>query len=235
MLVYIYTKSFIFTKMPETSERATRSKTASETDEALIQRVIEKILINTTFMEKLFGAVKEIIVERDKYFEDMRSKTETALMSLEDRLDQQEQYSRLNSLRIYGVPEAKNEETDAVVVDLCASKLNINVSRGDIDCCHRLKSREGTQRPIIVKFCRRLVRNEVFSKKKQLKGSKIVIREDLTGRRAAIIKDLVKKVGTTNVFTLSANIFVKVNNKIHKIKNISEYKNFTKDLQAQQL
>ncbi|KAK9729452.1 hypothetical protein QE152_g15939 [Popillia japonica] len=49
-----------------------------------------------------------------------------------------------------------------------------------IDCCHRLPGKQPNHRPILVKFVTRDIKKRVYANKKKLKGSKIVIREDLT-------------------------------------------------------
>lgn len=215
--------------MSESSERITRSKSNEGSDEALIHKVMEKILTNKSFLEKLFSTVKEALSEYDKSCKAMVSKMAT----IEDQIEEQEQYSRLSSLRIYGLPEEAKEDTEKMVIGLCNDKLGIRILPTDIDSCYRLKHREGSARPIIVRFCRRTIKNQVFNAKKKLKGSKIVIREDLTRRRAALIKRLVQKVGNTNIFTYNAVIFAKFNNIIYKIKFLSDLQKIPLDLLSQ--
>ena len=116
----------------------------------------------------------------------------------------------------------KGESVSDVVIGLIDEKLKIKVRRDDIDTCHRLSMRDGAARPIIVKFCRRSVRNEVYRAKPRLKNSKIVIREDLTKDRLAIVKHLLEKYGKRNVFTENCNVFYKFIDKIAKVSSIAE-------------
>ncbi|KAI4461437.1 l1 transposable element-related [Holotrichia oblita] len=145
-----------------------RARSKAEQEE-LINRVIEKVLTNKTFLEKMLNAVHDALSSRDQ-----------KIKELEDRIELQEQYSRSNNLRIFGVPESQAEKVEDVIVKICSDKLNLNISTADIDCCHRLKGKEGTHRPIIVRFCQRSIRNDVYRAKNKLKGTKTVIREDLT-------------------------------------------------------
>ncbi|XP_046683628.1 uncharacterized protein LOC124369621 [Homalodisca vitripennis] len=75
---------------------------------------------------------------------------------LELRVEDNEQYMRSNTLEIQGIPESKNEYVYEVVKKVGVA-LDINISREDIDVCHRLKKRNDADRPagIIAKFVRR--------------------------------------------------------------------------------
>ncbi|KAK9738944.1 hypothetical protein QE152_g9397 [Popillia japonica] len=152
-----------------------------------------------------------------------------------------EQYSRRNSIRIYGVPEHDKENINTTITGLCHSKLGVEVSEDMIDCCHRLLGKQPNHRPILVKFVSRDIKKRVYANKKKLKGSKIVIREDLTAynnqliREAAtviredltaynnqLIREAATKFGVRSVWSSEGKIFVKINNKIRIIKNTSD-------------
>lgn len=193
----------------ENSDRVTRSKSEQED---LIQRVIEKVLTNKMFLDKMLAAVQEALSSRD-----LKQK------ELEDRIEVQEQYSRSNNVRIFGVPETEAEKVEEVVAKLCSEKLKVKVSAEDIDHSHRLKGKEGAHRPIIIRFCRRSVRDEIYRAKSKLRGTSIVIREDLTKERMCIIKNLVSKTSYKDVFTSNGNVFVKIAGNIEKIRTLSDY------------
>ncbi|KAK9730964.1 hypothetical protein QE152_g14131 [Popillia japonica] len=75
----------------------------------------------------------------------------------------------------------------------CKEKLNLDVPTTAIDYCHRLFAKEGQQKPIIVKFISRYTKKLVYSKKKMLKGSKVVIKEDLTRANQNLLKEASKR------------------------------------------
>ena len=52
-------------------------------------------------------------------------------------IDDLKQYSRRSCLRIGGIPETQNKNTDIIVWGL-AKKLNVNVSMHDIDRSHQI-------------------------------------------------------------------------------------------------
>ena len=67
-------------------------------------------------------------------------------------MDNAEQYSRRNSLRMSGVPETATENTDTLVLD-AARAINSDIDLCDIDRSHRVgRPRAGKPRDIIVKF-----------------------------------------------------------------------------------
>lgn len=140
-------------------------------------------------------------------------------------LEEHEQYSRRNNLRLFGVVEKPKEDLPEVLVNICKQKLNIDLKLEDVDCCHRLGATavaDKMPRPVIVKFCRRSVRNSIYRAKTKLKGTKLVIREDLTRERAGVVKHLVEKLGPKNVFTENCNIFYKKGDEIKKISSMRD-------------
>ncbi|KAK9753611.1 hypothetical protein QE152_g1943 [Popillia japonica] len=154
-----------------------------------------------------------------------------------------EQYTRRNSLRIFGIPENKNENTSDIM--FCTEKLNLDVPTTAIDYCHRLfakegqqkpiivkfisrytkklvYSKEGQQKPIIVKFISRYTKKLVYSKKKMLKGSKVVIKEDLTRANQNLLKEASKRFGDRKAWSFEGKIYVKSGDRIKTVKSISD-------------
>lgn len=58
--------------------------------------------------------------------------------SIEEKLDDLDQYTLRNSFRIFGIKEADGEDTDPLTVALIKNKLNINISVDDIARNHRI-------------------------------------------------------------------------------------------------
>ena len=72
-------------------------------------------------------------------------------------LDELEQYSRLNSVRIQHPQwvESPTEKCVSLVIDY-AQRNNINLIPGEFDACHIIGSKENSKiRPILVKFVER--------------------------------------------------------------------------------
>ncbi|KAK9696368.1 hypothetical protein QE152_g31950 [Popillia japonica] len=138
------------------------------------------------------------------------------------KLEQLAQYTRINNLRVYGVKESPNEDVCKVFGDICREKLNVVVQPSDIDVIHRLKGKEDGVRPIIVRFTSRIVKKKVFTSKSKLKGSKIVIKEDLTPHRNNLLKHLSKRAPPGTYWTYDCKILSKSKNKIFHINTIQD-------------
>ncbi|RZF31931.1 hypothetical protein LSTR_LSTR011528 [Laodelphax striatellus] len=148
-------------------------------DEAREDRKRMEMEFNTSFEfanSKIDDQTKTIsnqtlkINECLRLIEDLR-KENTSLKrkvsDLETRLEDVEQYSRRNTLEIYGVPEIKNEDVYETVRKVCTA-LDVNMTREKIDVCHRLGKPKEDTRPagIIVKFVRREDKFSILAKRK---------------------------------------------------------------------
>ena len=101
-----------------------------------------------------------------------------------------EQYSRRTSLRVFGVPYNNDENIKAIITDIAKNKLGVELTAEDIEACHRLppprqqRQYEGNKPPpppgIIVMFRHRDKRDNVLRNRRKLKGTPTVICEDLT-------------------------------------------------------
>ena len=94
------------------------------------------------------------------------------ITSLENKVNDLEQYTRKNSIRIHGLKEAVSghENTYDLVCDYINSNLKLDT---DIEVAHRVgpKIRGPKPRSIIVKFLRRSDKLAVMLNRKMLKGS----------------------------------------------------------------
>lgn len=127
------------------------------------------------------------------------SQLETEKVKLSNEIDALEQYSRRNCLIVHGVPDTADPVT--AVLDIINNKLGVPNGCKSIDRCHRLgmsaNSSNSRPRPITVKFTSYQVRQKVFSGKRRLKGTKLLITENLTRRRS----ELLNKAKTLNNVT----------------------------------
>ncbi len=137
------------------------------------------------------------------------------------KLDEREQYSRRNNLRIFGVPESESENTDELVVDV-AKKMGVQLSELSIDRSHRIGKKGPQPRPIIVKLVRYNTRAELFRAKRNLKGSGITVREDLTKLRLNLLKSAVEAYSIQSVWTSDGVIMVKIPHLRHPFRVIDD-------------
>ena len=119
-------------------------------------------------LQRELAEMKNIIKEKDASIIAL----EKRVRYLEQKADEQEQYSRRNSLRIFGFNESERENTPNVTMDLLQNKMGLDIQESDIDRVHRV-GRKGVSdriRPIIVKFTSYRVRDIVFRAKPRLKS-----------------------------------------------------------------
>ncbi|XP_039260169.2 uncharacterized protein LOC120336536 isoform X1 [Styela clava] len=97
------------------------------------------------------------------------TKLQQSLSTMEEELENvaeaqeySEQYGRRLNLEFVGLPYQKNEDTNQKVIGV-AKMINVKLNSEDISTSHRLVA--GKRSPIIVRFCRRDKRNELFRKK----------------------------------------------------------------------
>ena len=109
---------------------------------------------------------------------------------LEGTVEQAEQYSRCNLLRMSGILKDLNESTDNIVVDI-ASAVSLDLDLSEIDRRHCVgKPRTGRPRDIIIKFSTYRARQKLYKSRTTFKDCShkgVYIIEDLTNHRNDIL------------------------------------------------
>ncbi len=130
----------------------------------LFERTI-KAAVATAIEPMLPQLEASIAAENDRLTKEV-GHLRSALQSQAFELDRLAQYSRRENVRLHGVPETADENTNDVVIAI-ASDMGVRINEHDICVSHRLqKSRSMQERPIIVRFVRRDTNIEIMRKKK---------------------------------------------------------------------
>ena len=113
--------------------------------------------------------------------------------------DQRDQYSRREMLRVTGVPYKQGENTARIMMAI-AYDLGVYITEADISVSHRSGRNRGRDpRPILCRFVRRDVKNQILANKKLARDIRtdpdgnpvrIFVDEDLTRMRASVVKKL---------------------------------------------
>ena len=221
-------------------------------DDDFVQ-VLIRALSNETVINKLQNAVcgqlqKEVAQLRDiiKNKDETINKLEQRVTSLEYGLDEMEQYSRRNSLRISGVMETESEDVVKKAMELFNDTMGVTVEEDKIDRIHRVgkKTEDATKpRQILVKFATYQVRNKVMRKRSVLKPdqkhtkesaapphSRIFINEDLTKMRSNLLyhaRQLKKDKAILDCWSWDGTILVKNSvSKIIPVRTMSDLQKF---------
>ena len=140
--------------------------------------------------------------QREEALRDQLKEARQLAEAADQRVEDLSAYVRRNNLRIYGLPESDGrkanggaatepetaQQCEERVVKMVSDKLKVNINRKDIEACHRVGVKRGdSQRGVIVRFHSRKVRDAVLSNRRNLKGTKTVIVEDLTPKAYSLL------------------------------------------------
>ena len=134
---------------------------------------------------------------------------------MQARLNDLEQYSRKNNIRIFGIPDNDRRESSSkseeLVLKLFKEKLGIPwMNHNSIEIAHRTgRFSEDSNRPIIVKLSHRKIKNEIILNRKKLKGKGITIAEDLTIENVRRLQKLNALEVCTQSWSFDGKIFCK--------------------------
>ncbi|XP_063966508.1 uncharacterized protein LOC129277326 [Lytechinus pictus] len=132
---------------------------------------------------------------------------------LEKQLNDQEQYSRRNCIRLFGVPEKENEKTSERVCEIAQQHLGVDLHLRDIDRSHRVPRRnepvpnekgEIKPRAIIIKLTSYQHRQNLLMNRRKLKNTKMSLHEDLTKTNRSLLWEATKASNLQGSNVLSA-------------------------------
>ena len=177
--------------------------------------------------EKLMNRVKTLendLTKKSGVIDKQRKENEKLQTTIQDtdkafygRVNELEQYTRRNSIRIWGLPETVEREDAYDSANVVVSKLNeimgVNLHRNDIDIAHRIgrkKKEMKSGRCIIVKFVSRMSKIKCLkARKEKLKGTHIYIQEDLTSLNHSVLMATKGNNDVDKSWTIDGAIFVK--------------------------
>lgn len=206
--------------MPLTREQACDVK-------GLVKEFIEELFRDDKFIQHVSEVVAKTVENRiadaletnNKYIEELKNENNNLCAKLDDL----EQYTRRNNLRIFGVNEELNEDLESKVIVLFRDKMEVNLEPKDIDRVHRLGKTDASKssiRPIIIKFTNYGSKRALMKSRSKLKNleKKVYVADDLTKIRYELYRAAKKKFGNKSVWTLDGEIKVKVKEKLFTIK-----------------
>jgi len=114
-----------------------------------------------------------------------------AIVNLQGKCDELEQYTRRNSLRLSGVTEKDGEDCYDNTLSILNKHLSLSppLALDDIDRLHRTgRTRtDGKPRQIIIKFTRYTQRQRVMERGRYFKNTPFYLNEDLTKHRNQLL------------------------------------------------
>ena len=125
-----------------------------------------------------------------------------------------EQYTRRNNVRIFDIddrnPKETAEETEEKVAQLCRNKLGYNLQPWEVEVAHRTgRFQADGNRPIIVRLVSRKTRSGILINRKKLKGTKVVIAEDITHENLRLFRQVRDLDCVSQAWARDGRIFAK--------------------------
>jgi len=180
----------------------------------------------------------KLVVEFDKFKSECLAEIKEIKMqfnAISAKCDDLEAYSRRNCVVIHGVKEVKGENVVELALKIINDNIkidNFSIEMGMIDNCHRLGGGGKNGRPIIIKFTSFLVKNKIWTQKKQLKGTGIVMTESLTKSGAGLFKSAKDKFNSKNVWTRNGAIVVLLTGTKHIVTKQQDLDVLIKDMKC---
>ena len=185
--------------MKDVSSSSTDCKEQSNFTEADRQK-LSKIYDTVENLTRQVLNLQRSLKRSNKKIKELKSENEQLKQAVNmniQEIDNLEQYSRRENIRIHCVPEpqGKKDDGEEVVVEL-AEKLGVNIESYDIQRAHRLgrkRSPLAKPRPIIARFVKYKHRNDILFSKSKLKNcnngkfNNAFITEDLTPLRSKLL------------------------------------------------
>ncbi|CAH2006639.1 unnamed protein product, partial [Acanthoscelides obtectus] len=146
--------------------------------------------------------------------------TEETQRNVHQKLDNIQQHIINNNIRHMQVPEAEGENLSEKVYEIFKNKMEVDINRSEITAVCRVGRQNGSNpRHILVSFKDNCIKIAAYNKKKMLKGTKIVVKEDLTIQRLKAMKPASEKFGFRNVWTVNGNVFARTDKGVEKIQS----------------
>ena len=149
--------------------------------------------------------------------------------TLLEKTNEQEQYSRLEAIRIHSIPEVANENWKDKVCNVLQQKLGIDIKPDDITKIHQLDqlyNRPGKPRPIILRFIAHYHQRGFIENRRKLKGTGIVITEELRQINYGTLNRAYKNERIESLWSTEGKLYAKLKHgqriRIFPFKNIDD-------------
>lgn len=190
----------------------------------IIQETIGHLLSNEKFVTDLTAKITERFDNKCKQYEEQVVGLINKNQYLSEKLESIEQHSRRKNVRIYGIEENERNSGKSLI-ELLRTKTKLNFTEEAIESVYRIgNTTQNGQRAIFVKFSHVHYKEEIMQKRGALKGTKIIICDDLTKYRHEILKEAVAKLGKRNVFCLGGKVFYKRGSNKYILNRVEDLK-----------
>ncbi|KAJ8964901.1 hypothetical protein NQ314_004540 [Rhamnusium bicolor] len=151
----------------------------TERQKSELKSVINEFFSDKNFMETFAVKIADIVSQKMMvHIEKLETKINTLEKQMSNiqgeneklhlKVDNLEQFSKRNQLRVFGVPESNNENLKEILQVIFENKMEVNGSQ--LEYCYRLgqyNKEAKYPRPILATFIDAQQRNLIFNNKKE--------------------------------------------------------------------
>lgn len=190
---------------------------ASAISDAIINNISKRLAEKFNYYDVKISSLEaeiQMLKSNNKNIEIDSSKD----LQVKQKVDSLEQRAKNNNIRLMGLKEVDNENTMDMIKNILDKKLKLSVDDADIVSCYRVNQKlPNRPKHVLITFRDNQLKNKIYRMKKMLKGSGIVMKEDLTIDRLKVVKETSEKYGFKNVWTFNGVIYAKGDNGVEKI------------------
>lgn len=210
----------------------TRPKESFADIKTTIKNAVKELLEDEEFLSKVAEKVSLKVNEKLQLLEQKVDDLQKQNKQLKYRVNELDQYSRRNNLRIFNVNEQTEEELNKTIIKLCKDKLKLTIKDHEIENCYRTGLiKPNINRPIFLKLNSYNTKQSIIQNRKLLKGSKVSIVEDLTKEKLDLLKACHSCLGRDKVWIYNGKIMTNLNNKYQEIKDDDHCKQLAENKQ----
>ena len=155
-----------------------------------MQQLMQVIVgaVTAAVTEAVSRAMGKSVSMMEKRFENAQKQ----LLLLRYQHDEVEQYSRRESIRVFGTAEESKDDLIRKIISI-AKRIDVIIQSSDISVAHRVGKTGVRARPVLVKFVSRQLIKQLMMNKKKLKtvsantDANVFITEDLTPLRYKLL------------------------------------------------
>nr|CAI5829809.1 unnamed protein product [Callosobruchus analis] len=192
------------------------SKGQDDFEQTLID-ALKKKDVAESITNIILRTITSTLNNKFKYYDEKIAQLENEIINLKSGKGDFQNNSKGEAIQ-KNVPEADDENLSEKVYQIFKDKMKVDINRSEITAAYRVGRQNGNKpRHILVSFKDNCIKMAAYNKKKMLKGSKIIIKEDLTIPRLKVVKNASEKYGFKNVWTVNGHIFARSDKGVEKI------------------
>lgn len=189
-----------------TSDSEDMEKMMTKVCTKLINQMEEKIVSKLSKLEEIMSSFCDRVVECEASI----AKNSESIIALENQLENLEQASKNNCIRVCGMEIGEKEDVPSAVASFIKNKLKIPCTLQDLDFAFVVNSKgdkkQGDRSVVLVRFVSNIKKKTVSAAKKILKDSGVAIFEDLTKKKYSMLVAAKQKYGK-NTWSWDGKIF----------------------------